>query len=112
MIRGGLLTFSGSAAVDRRVWMSRSVSRACPRKFVANWISKPSSETDGGVAMMPALSIRMSRRDEAARNCEAAARTDVMELLSHLMNVTGTEEAMARAEAMVFLAEVALRPLK
>ena len=61
---------------------------------------------------MPAFSIRMSRRDEAAPNCEAAARTEARELLSHLMNVTGTEEAQARAEAMVFSAEAALRPLK
>ncbi len=41
-----------------------------------NWISNPSVVVPAGTAMMPALFMRMSRREEEERNVAAAAWTE------------------------------------
>jgi hypothetical protein len=40
--------------------------------FVPNWISYPSSVLEYGIAITPALLIKMSRRDERVLNSSAA----------------------------------------
>jgi len=61
------------------VGRSNYVSKACPRWFMPIWISKPSAVVEGGTAMMPALFMRMSRREVLVVTSLAAAAMEAKE---------------------------------
>ena len=72
----------GSLVVACRVGSRSLVKRKWPRWLVPSWISKPSCVWLRGTAMMPAFSIRMSRRCDSDLNLSAAALIEAKEVRS------------------------------
>lgn len=96
MIRTSLLA---SAAVFLRRGSRSLVKRACPMWFVPNCISYPSSVVSAGVAIIPALFMRMSSRVEDASTSTAALLMDAKEARSNLrktMEAFGTTCLISR----------------
>lgn len=65
-----------------------------------------------GTAMMPALHMRILRRDSHSRKFWAQDLTEERSARSHFRNVVGTFGAMDRISEMTRLADFSFRPVK
>ncbi len=84
----------------RRVGLRSWKSRKCARWLVPNWPSKPSAVCSrAGVAMMPALLIRMLSFWLLDRKSLAQARTLARELRSRVRSSTRPGERMSARAA-------------
>jgi hypothetical protein len=78
------------------------MSSACARWLIANWISYPSFDSPSGIAMTPALQMRISSWfSDFSRSILTAWETELSDVWSH-----GMHAAMTASAALV------LRPVK
>ena len=91
-----------SAADLRRAGKQSLMSSACARWLIANWISYPSFDSPSGIAMTPALQMRISSWfSDFSRSILTAWETELSDVWSH-----GMHAAMTASAALV------LRPVK